>query len=245
MVDALITINEPQVYALFAYMAGIWYPNKRNPLLALLVQINMIRAHRRAYRTIKEITSVPVGMAKNIVWYETDPYRSNPIDRLAVRVLNFLNDDFYLRPVIKHLDFLGFNYYFTYRIRHLRIDNPTDYVTDLGWWINPGGLGEILSRLKKYRIPIYITENGLPDAEDKHRQRFIRDMVIGCGMALLNGVDVRGYFHWSLIDNYEWHYGFVPRFGLVKIDREHNLERKPRRSFYYYAKICQDNRIEV
>ena len=143
------------------------------------------------------------------------------------------------------LDFLGLNYYFTKRIRNLRFDSPTDYVSDLGWWINPGGLGELLKRLGKYEIPIYVTENGLADASDRYRAHFIRDMVIACGQAIANGADVRGYFHWSLIDNYEWHHGFWPRFGLVEIDREHGLARKPRPSFDYYANICKNNRIEV
>jgi beta-glucosidase len=56
---------------------------------------------------------------------------------------------------------------------------------------------------------------------------------------------VRGYFHWSLMDNYEWHQGFWPRFGLVEIDRENELARKPRDSFYYYALICKNRRVEV
>lgn len=243
--DAFITINEPQVYALQSYTNGMWPPNKINPFQSYLVQFNMIQAHWRAYDELKKIIDVPVGIAKNIVWYETDPYRSNIIDRTAARILNYLNDDFYIWPLVGKLDFLGLNYYFTNRVRNLRFDNPTDYVSDMGWWINPGGLGNILQKLKKYNVPLYITENGLADAEDKYRAHFIRDMLIACGQAVLSGVDLRGYFHWSLMDNYEWHQGFWPRFGLVEIDRVDNLKRKPRRSFEYYAKVCQNGIVEV
>ncbi|MCA9390120.1 glycoside hydrolase family 1 protein [candidate division WWE3 bacterium] len=244
-VDAFITINEPQVYALKSYTDGTWPPNLRNPWLSYYVQINLMRAHRSAYDAIKTICDTPVGLAKNIVWYDTNPFASNLIDRAAARFLNYLNDDFFLLPLMGKIDFLGLNYYFTQRLHYLRIDNPNDYVSDMGWWINPGGLGEILQKLKKYKVPIYITENGLADATDRYREHFLRDMLIACGQAILSGVDLRGYFHWSLMDNYEWHEGFWPRFGLVEIDREHNLARKPRQSFYYYAKVCQNNTVEV
>ncbi|NTV30367.1 glycoside hydrolase family 1 protein [candidate division WWE3 bacterium] len=243
--DAFLTINEPQVYALMAYTNGKWPPNKINPYLSYFVQMNMIRSQILAYDAMKKYTDTPIGHAHQIVWYETDPFGSNIIDKVAARVLNYLNDDFYLQPLRGKLDFLGLNYYFTKRIRYLGFDNPTDYVSDMGWWINPGGLGELLRELGKYEIPIYVTENGLADSHDKYRQQFIRDMLIACGQALANGVDVRGYFHWSLLDNYEWHHGFWPRFGLVEIDRNNNLARKPRRSFEYYAKIIRERRIEV
>lgn len=246
LVDAIITINEPQVYALMSYIRAIWPPNKKNHPLALLVQANMVRAHRKAFDEIKKITNVPVGIAKNIVWYETDPFASNMIDRATANVLNFLNDDLFLRPIIGKLDFLGLNYYFTARIRNLKIDSPTDYVSDLGWWINPGGLGEILKKLGKYKLPIYITENGLADAKDNLRAHFLRDMILSCAMAINDeGVDLRGYFYWSLMDNYEWHQGFWPRFGLVGIDYKNNLARKPRKSFYFYSEICKNNSIAV
>ena len=60
-------------------------------------------------------------------------------------------------------------------------------------------------------------------------------------MAIENGVDVRGYFYWSLIDNFEWHLGFKPRFGLVEIDRRNNLKRKIRKSAKCYSKVCEEN----
>lgn len=245
LVDAFITINEPQVYALKAYTDGTWPPNKTNPWLSLRVQFNFIRAHRSAYDAIKEVTDTPVGLAKHMVWYDTDPFESAWIDRTAARILNYLNDTFFLKPIASKLDFIGLNYYFTKRIKRLRFREPTDYVSDMGWWINPGGLGNLLQKLRAYKLPIYVTENGLADATDKYRTHFLRDMLIACGQAILSGVDVRGYFHWSLMDNYEWHEGFWPRFGLVEIDREHNLARKPRDSFYYYAIVCKNGRVDV
>jgi len=239
LIDVFLTINEPQVYALVSYTAGMWPPSKHNPLLALKVQIHMMRAHKRAYDMIKAVCNKPVGIVKNIVWYETDPFGANIIDKLTAKTLYFLSDMFFLRPIVNKLDFIGLNYYFTNRIKHLKVQNPADYGSDLDWWINPMGLEEILHRLNHYKLPIYITENGLADAYDNLRSHFIDDMLGACANALDSGVDLKGYFHWSLIDNFEWHQGYWPRFGLVEIDRENNLARKPRKSFYYYADICK------
>ena len=69
-------------------------------------------------------------------------------------------------------------------------------------------------------------------------------MLSSCYNAIQKGVDLRGYFHWSLIDNYEWHHGFWPKFGLIEIDREDNLKRKPRGSFHHYARICKENSLK-
>jgi beta-glucosidase len=93
-------------------------------------------------------------------------------------------------------------------------------------------------------MPIYVTENGLADADDSLRGQFIRGHLIACSRAIKQGANLKGYFHWSLIDNYEWAEGFWPKFGLVEIDREHNLERKTRMSFYYYADVCKNNAVE-
>ena len=96
-------------------------------------------------------------------------------------------------------------------------------------------------------MPIYITENGVPTntgLDDKERIVFIQEHLKFVHKAISEGADVRGYNHWSLLDNFEWLYGYEPRFGLIEIDFE-TLERKPRKSFYEYAKICQENAVEI
>ena len=82
----------------------------------------------------------------------------------------------FLKPVSKNLDFIGLNYYFTNRVVKLKIRNPDNPVNDLGWWINYDGLYKILMNLKKYNLPIYITENGLADNHDTQRTDFIKKM---------------------------------------------------------------------
>lgn len=245
LTDVFLTINEPQVLALMAFTNGTWPPNKKNLFSSLRVQLNMMLAHKKAYKSIKKVGDYSVGIVKNIVWYETDPFKNNPVDKLICKFMNYIGRDFFLRPIIKHIDLLGLNYYFTNRITNLKSVSPSDYVSDLGWWINPPGLAKILEHLNTYNIPIYVTENGLADSTDRFRKTFLQDMLIACSQAITNGVPLKGYFHWSLIDNYEWHHGFWPRFGLVEIDRANNLQRKPRPSFYYYAQVCKENEIKV
>ncbi|MFC1624937.1 family 1 glycosylhydrolase, partial [Patescibacteria group bacterium] len=242
LVDVFLTINEPQVYALMSYTIGMWPPKKKNFLSSIIVQLHMISAHNKAYRAIKSIKNYPVGMVKNVVWYETYQ-KAWPWDKLGARLLFFLNCDFFLKRISRNCDVIGLNYYFTNKIKNLRFQNPPGLVSNMNWWINPDGLKRVLLYLKKYKKPIYITENGLADSEDKLRNTFIKSMLIACYEAMEEGAQLEGYFHWSLIDNFEWHEGFWPRFGLVAIKRNENLKRVPRKSFYYYQKICNNNSI--
>ena len=101
-------------------------------------------------------------------------------------------------------------------------------------------------------MPIYILENGLADADDSMRAKFIKDHLHWIHKAIQEGVDVRGYFYWSLLDNFEWDKGFWPRFGLVEVDYSaqggsasggNTMERRIRKSAWEYAKICRSNKI--
>jgi beta-glucosidase len=97
-------------------------------------------------------------------------------------------------------------------------------------------------QLWRYGKPIYITENGVADARDKFRAWFILETLRGVAKSIEQGIDVRGYFHWSLMDNFEWEKGFWPRFGLIEIDYG-SLRRNPRPSARLYADICAANGI--
>ncbi|MFC1622053.1 glycoside hydrolase family 1 protein [Patescibacteria group bacterium] len=245
LIDVYLTINEPQVYAMQSYLRGIWPPQKRNPWLSLVSQLNFIRAHNKAYKAIKKVGDHKVGIVKNLVWFRVSKdSKIKPIDWLATKVLQWLSGKFFLGKISRHSDLIGVNYYFTNETKNLKHKDPQDKISDMGWWLHPSGMEKVLLRLKKYKLPVYITENGLADAEDKQREWWIKEILEHCHNAMEQGVDLRGYFHWSLIDNYEWAEGFWPRFGLVEIDRENNLERKPRPSFYTYAQICKTGKLE-
>ncbi|GMR18924.1 MAG: glycoside hydrolase family 1 protein [Patescibacteria group bacterium] len=225
--DFWVTVNEPWVYLSEGYLYGRWHPGKRDPLLAFLVGRNMFRAHKTAYRIIHDIQpKARVGIAYSM-GYLRFPSGFDPLARWG-------------RTMIKKAgvqDFIGVNYY---RPIGRVNDLPT---TDVGWAIYPQGLYEVLSDLKEsFGLPIYITENGLADADDDQRADFIADHLAAVWRALLEGADVRGYFHWSLLDNFEWARGFEPRFGLVEVDYQ-TLERKIRPSAQAYARIAEKNSL--
>jgi beta-glucosidase len=243
LVDAFITINEPLVYTTMSHINGIWPPSKSDLLQAIIVENNLTLGHIAAYKSIKKITNKPVGLVENVCYFMPAKGRLNWLSRLVCWLLTFCNVDLHLSRIKNYSDFIGLNYYFTTRISGLKTQNLDDLQSDLSWWIYPEGLAKVLLHLKHYNLPIYITENGLADAKDDKRTDFIKQMLIQCNKAMQQGVNVKGYFHWSLLDNYEWHQGFWPRFGLVDIDRSQNLKRIPRPSFYYYADICKDGRI--
>jgi len=121
-----------------------------------------------------------------------------------------------------------------------------DKRTDLGWEIYPEGIYSVLMEIKKYNLPIYITENGLADASDSKREKFIQDHLDWILKAMDEGANIRGYFHWSLLDNFEFPEvrGFWPRFGLIAVDFK-TFERKPRKSFYSYKKIIDNQKAII
>jgi beta-glucosidase/6-phospho-beta-glucosidase/beta-galactosidase len=112
----------------------------------------------------------------------------------------------------------------------------------LGFELYPQSMYFVLKDLAKYKKPIYITENGLADNSDFRRSWYIKEILRYIPRAMHEGVDVRGYLHWSLLDNFEWDKGFWPRFGLVEVDYQ-TSERKIRPSAYEYAKIIKDRAI--
>ena len=112
----------------------------------------------------------------------------------------------------------------------------------MGWELIPEGTYKILIEMKRYGKPMYVTESGLADAKDEHRAWFIAEVIKQITRAREEGVDVRGYFHWSLTDNFEWDKGFWPRFGLVEVDYQ-TLERRIRPSALVYKKIIEDSTL--
>ncbi len=111
-------------------------------------------------------------------------------------------------------------------------------VSDLGWEVYPEGLGMLVRAwARRSGLPVYVTENGIADAADARRGPFLVRHLAELASAIADGVDVRGYFHWSLLDNFEWHEGLTPRFGLVEVDYATG-ERRPRPSAKLYASIA-------
>ncbi len=89
---------------------------------------------------------------------------------------------------------------------------------EMGWLIYPEGIRRAMNDVKRYGVPIYITENGIPDSVGARRPKFIAEHLHQLKRAIDDGCPVKGYIHWALMDNFEWAEGFWPRFGLYKVD---------------------------
>jgi len=148
----------------------------------------------------------------------------------------------------RSLDWFGLNYYTRWRVRALaaspHVASSTAPVNDLGWEIHPRGIETVLGRLARLGLPIVITENGLADAHDRVRPRVLVETLLHLHRAIAAGADVRGYFHWSLMDNFEWSDGYSGRFGLYRVDfADPARPRTPHRSAAIYARIAAANAI--
>ena len=236
-----ITINEPNIYASQSYLKGSWPPQKKNFFLYKRVLNNLVEAHCQAYSVIKKINSqIQVGIAKNIVYFEA--VNDNLVNSFLKKLSDYFFNLWFLNKIKNYQDFIGLNYY-----SHNRIDfgfnkNKNKLVSDLGWEIYPKGIYFALKLASKFKKPIFITENGVADKEDKIRSWFIENHLLWVGRAIGEGINVKGYFYWSLLDNFEWDKGFWPRFGLVEVDYK-TQKRKIRPSALVYKKIIEQNSL--
>jgi len=231
-----ITINEPNVYALNSYLRDIWPPQKKSAAKYLKVLKNLVKAHQLAYRALRLVDlDCQVGVAKNQTFFEGNLLLKYPA--------NYFHNQYFLERIKNSQDFIGLNYYFHNRIKGFKFNhNSNEEFSDLGWEIYPEGIYRVLKELKKYNKPIYITENGLADKDDAKREKFIKEHLTWIWRAIQEKIDVRGYFHWSLLDNFEWDKGFWPRFGLIEVDYQ-TMARKIRPSAKIYARICKENQL--
>ena len=114
--------------------------------------------------------------------------------------------------------------------------------TDFGWEIDPAGLRNVVAQAASYGKPIYVTENGISDREDDQRPAYLRGYLGALHEAIAAGADVRGYFHWSLVDNYEWAEGYDGSFGLYGFNAR-TLRRTERPSARLYGRIARGNAL--
>ncbi len=238
MVTYVVTINEPEVYVTQSYLEARWPPQQQNHLKAFFVLRNLIRAHNHVAKALHaQRSQYSISIAKNSSWVY--PGDDAWLSIRSAAVLQYLKDDYILKRVIKTCDFIGVNYYFSDRIYGYRIHNPDEHISDLGWDMQPANIEHVLVRLSaKYKKPILITENGLADADDASRKWWLTQTIVGMQRAMQHGVDLIGYLHWSLLDNFEWNKGFWPKFGLVAVDRR-TMQRTVRPSAAWFGRVIK------
>lgn len=157
------------------------------------------------------------------------------------------------------VDYIGFNYYGASTVNGaLKLKYigglpafealPTSLPkTDMNWDIYPQGFRPLLKQLKKYNLPIYITENGVGDSKDVNKSRYLAEHLWEIGRSIADdGVDVRGYYYWSLTDNFEWGFGFCPRFGLFRIDyAQASRPRTPTKAVSLFKQIADSKKLST
>ncbi|BBN02752.1 galactolipid galactosyltransferase [Marchantia polymorpha subsp. ruderalis] len=255
LVDYWITFNEPHVFTMLTYCAGAWPggdPNLLETATAVfpkgvfkVVMAAMADAHIQAYDIIhansKKISKrTKVGVAHHVSFMRPYGLFDVPLVMFSDHFTRFA----YVDDVCKKLDYLGINYYGQEVISApgLKLVENDEY-SESGRGVYPDGLYRILidfhNRYKKYNIPYIITENGVSDSSDYIRRPYIIEHLLALRAAMSQGVPVRGYCFWTTSDNWEWADGYGPKFGLVAVDRHHNLERIPRQSYYLFSEIAK------
>jgi beta-glucosidase len=142
----------------------------------------------------------------------------------------FLGVNYYSRVHIRFRGFTGVVGEFLYR------DPESRGLTDTGWEIHPHGFGRVLREAEGAGLPILVTENGVATRDDGVRRTFLREHALVLAQRRADGARIDGYFHWSLIDNFEWLEGFRPRFGLFEVDYA-TFERRRRPSADLFAQL--------
>ncbi len=237
------TINEPNNYVIFGYLAkdttsGMhWPPGERRPGKMLWTYRSLVSAHKRAYKILKRANPyMQIGMASNLANIQAK-HSGQFLDKIVTDVMRYGWNWFFLSRTRRQQDFIGINYYFTdYYGGLVKRQNPPLPVNDLGWYMEPEGLYPLMLRAWKHHgKPILVTENGVADSADQYRQWWIEETIVAMERAMSEGVEVCGYFHWSLLDNFEWASGWWPKFGLVEVNRGDGMKRHIRDSAKWFA----------
>jgi beta-glucosidase len=256
-----VTVNEPLVLAYYGYLTGIWPPGAKSIQHTWQVVSQLIKSHTMAYARIHHVyrrqgwPAPKVGVAQNLMVFKVCPKTNNLWCRLGVFLRHRLFNLHFLEKTQSKMDFIGVNYYAREYISNDRqlsyglfggkcnkVHGHVGHVNCLFWDSCPEGFFEVLGWLKKFKKPILITENGTCEENDELRWQFIKDHLKQLEKAIDAQIPVFGYLYWSLIDNFEWHHGFGPRFGLMEVNYQ-TFERTPRESAFRFREVCTTNHL--
>ncbi len=270
-VDLWCTLNEPNNYVLLGWMWGRWPPGHTDFGRAVRVTRNLLTTHAAVYRLIHDLRpDARVGLATHFVIFDpANPdswldrkaaawqdamFNGATLSALARGRLPWRMRSPFIRGVKGTFDWIGINYYYRRRVAFDARQSNALYgrlVIPEGAEVPVEGMGEVYARglLRLVRRvaalgrPIYITENGVHDLNDSRRPRFLLTHLYNLWHALQFNLPVRGYFYHTLVDGFEWDYGYALRFGLIKMDPQTG-QRTPQRSAELYAQVCQRNALD-
>ncbi len=216
------TINEPNVVAFVGYRMGLFPPGIVDDGLFAEVCRNFIAAHRRSYEVLKAGPGdFPVGLTVSMTDYQAVPAEDPEALQTRDRIRAEVEDQFL--EACRGDDFVGVQAYSRTRIGPGGQLGPEEgvEVVPVGYEYWPEALGATVRRAWEVtgHVPVLVTENGLATDHDPKRISYLRTALDGLLDCIDDGIEVRGYIGWSLLDNFEWMLGYKPRFGIVEVDR--------------------------
>jgi beta-glucosidase len=235
----IITLNEPNIVALLGYENGVFPPGKRDRGARQRVTHTLIDGHRRAVEAVRRAApGVPVGMALAMADWQALPGGQRELEDVRR-----LREDVFLEAT-EGDDFVGVNTYTRHRIGPDGWvgNEPGVELTAAGYEYWPEALEGTLRHawhLTGGRTLI-VTESGIATDDDARRVEYIDRAVAATRRAIADGIEVRGYLHWSALDNFEWNHGYAQRFGLIEVDR-HTQARTPKPSCAHLGKIARSS----
>jgi beta-glucosidase len=243
-----ITINEPSILGLKGYLEGTWPPHRPFDLRGYA---RLLRHAPRAHAAARGALRAQRGDAMTSMAFAIWPLQAlrwwHPGDQLAALLGDWFWQGRLLGRSARWLDWVGVNYYTRVRTAFPPAQpTPGPETTDFGWEIYPEGLYRVLVRVHRLGRgkPVVITENGIADSDDDQRGAYIVAHLRQVERAIRAGVDVRGYMHWSLMDNFEWAEGYRMRFGLAEVDFDSPTKtRTPRPSAWLYRDLARANSL--
>jgi beta-glucosidase len=235
------TINEPNIVSLMGWLMGVFPPGASMDLDAWAAANDTLRAgHRKAYDAIKEGPGdFPVGLTLSMGDWAAEPGSEHLIEPFRAG-----HEDQYLEAA-RGDDFVGVQSYSRTRVGPSGAVGPEEgvEVLPMGYEFWPQAAeAAIRHAVDVAHTPVYVTENGIGTDDDDQRVRYVQGALEGVARTIDEGLDVRGYFYWSLLDNFEWIYGYRMRFGLVGVDRATQV-RTVKPSAAWLGEVVRNNGI--
>jgi len=235
------TLNEPNVVAMMGYLWGVFPPAVTDAARRLEVNAALCRAHVLAVEALRAGPGdYPVGLTLSMTDYQAVPGGEEELEALRGP-----NEDVFLAATAGD-DFVGVQCYSRLRVGPEGMLGPEEGVpvTQMGYEYWPQAVEATVRRAWDVTggTPVVVTESGISTQADEERVAFVADAVAGVARCLEDGIDVRGYFYWSLLDNFEWVLGYRPTFGLVEVDPV-TFERHPKPSAHWFGGVARENAL--